>query len=164
MSGYLREQDGDPVLTEDGWLRTGDLGTLDARGYLRLLGRADDVIKCRGIKIFPAAVEEALGSHPDVLQCHVFGTRGEDEIEQVQAAVALRPGATVPCAGLGDHVADRLTELHVPDVITVWTALPMTTNGKPDRRRLAAWSESDAERIVRMERISATCSAGEAGE
>ena len=154
MSGYLAEQDGDPVFARDGWLRTGDLGVLDPRGYLRLLGRAGDVIKCRGIKIFPASVEEALGSHPDVIDAHVFGLRGGDAIEKVHAAVAVRPRAATPCTDLGRHVAQQLTPLHVPDVVTVWTSLPFTANGKPDRRRLAAWVESESERILRVERLS----------
>lgn len=151
MSGYLGTEPVAPAPSSERWLRTGDLGTIDTRGYLSLHGRLGDVIKCRGIKVLPSAVTEALASHPEVTQAHVFGVRGTDEVEQVHAAVVLLDDAEIDCAALRDHVTASLTEHHAPDTITVWSALPITANGKPDRRRLAAEDQSEHARIVRKE-------------
>ncbi len=161
MSGYLGDQPAGHTVTEDGWLRTGDLGTFDSRGYLSLLGRLGDVIKCRGIKVFPQAVEEALISHLDVAEAHVFGLRGADEIEEVHAAVALRPDADVCGVELRDHVAACLSPLHVPDAITRWSALPLTAVGKPDRRLLALGAQGGADEIWPSSRPSGTPAAVE---
>jgi fatty-acyl-CoA synthase len=149
MSGYLGAQVTPVAAASERWLRTGDLGTIDARGYLSLHGRVGDVIKCRGIKIYPSAVIDALASHPDVAQAHVYGVRGDDEVEEVHAAVVLTGG--VGCEALREHVAETLTREHVPDAITVWSELPLTPNGKPDRRRLADGTETPDAWIVRKE-------------
>jgi fatty-acyl-CoA synthase len=149
MSGYLGSVPAPAPAASERWLRTGDLGTIDARGYLSLHGRVGDVIKCRGIKIYPSAVIDALASHSQVAQAHVYGVRGDDEVEEVHAAVVLH--GDVACAALRDHVACVLTPQHVPDAITVWSELPLTPNGKPDRRRLASKAESERELIVREE-------------
>jgi fatty-acyl-CoA synthase len=148
MNGYLGDGDGGTTFSEDGWLRTGDLGTIDSRGYLILGGRLEDVIKCRGIKVFPRVVEEALTSHPDVSHAHVFAMRGHDEIEEVHAAVALRPEADLTSDELRAHVASALSPLHVPDVITGWSTLPVTANGKPDRMTMVAGSEAGGDRML----------------
>lgn len=159
MSGYLGGPDGGTVVFEDGWLRTGDLGTIDSRGYISLLGRVGDVIKCRGIKVFPAVVEDALASHEDVSAAHVYGHRSADDVEEVHAAVVLNRGSTASYAELCDWVASQLSALHVPDVITVWDALPLTANGKVDRRLVAKAAQSDSDGIglnhpTRLERPS----------
>ncbi|MFJ8490079.1 class I adenylate-forming enzyme family protein [Streptomyces sp. NPDC094038] len=144
MSGYV----GDPALTartlRHGWLRTGDLGHLDAKGYLHLTGRLSDVIKSRATKIHPATVEKALASHEGVANAVVYGVRDSDELEHVHADVALRRGATCTAEQLRRHVAAALTPLHVPARITFHTELPLAVSGKVDRRQLRSLAERSA--------------------
>ncbi|MFJ6463920.1 class I adenylate-forming enzyme family protein [Streptomyces sp. NPDC091387] len=135
-AGYLD----DPELTartlRDGWLRTGDLGHRDTYGYLRLDGRVGDVIKHGGLKLDPAAIEDALTAHPQVRQAAVFGVRDADLVEQVHAAVELHSGAGHTSCDLRDYVAATLTPEHTPVSVSVWPELPLTPAGKPDRAHL----------------------------
>ncbi|RPK46107.1 8-demethylnovobiocic acid synthase [Streptomyces sp. ADI92-24] len=135
-AGYLD----DPELTartlRDGWLRTGDLGHWDTYGYLRLDGRVGDVIKHGGLKLDPAAIEDALTAHPQVRQAAVFGVRDADLVEQVHAAVELHSGAGHTSCDLRDYVAAALTPEHTPVSVSVWPELPLTPAGKPDRAHL----------------------------
>ncbi|MFJ8390279.1 class I adenylate-forming enzyme family protein [Streptomyces sp. NPDC094438] len=136
MLGYW----GAPELTartvRDGWVRTGDLGYFDIRGYLHLQGRLADVIKTRGIKVHPSAVENVLLSHPDVVQAAVFGVPDAEKVEHVHAAVVLRHEASVGEAELRAHVAGLLSDNHAPVHIGYYTELPLGETGKPDRRAL----------------------------
>jgi len=136
MTGYLA----DPGLTaealRDGWLHTGDLGHLDDAGYLRLAGRIGDVIKCRDTKVHPAAVERVLLSFPGVADAAVYGMPGADGLEQVHAAVVLRPGATCTAGPLREYVRAALTPMHVPARLVRHDEVPRTESGKSDRQRL----------------------------
>jgi fatty-acyl-CoA synthase len=138
MRGYV----GDPELTartvRDGWVHTGDLGRVDERGYIHILGRVADVIKTNGIKIQPLTVENTLMAHPDVVQAAVFCVRDKDRVEHMHAAVVLRDGGTATAAELSDHVSTALSPKHVPAEIGIRPELPLTRVGKPDRARLAA--------------------------
>ncbi|MCF3179444.1 long-chain fatty acid--CoA ligase [Streptomyces polychromogenes] len=130
------------ALLPDGWLRTGDLGHLDAYGYLHLADRIGRVIKAAGVKVRPAEVERALLTHSAVADCAVFGTPDPVTGEAVHAAVVLR----VPCEPdeLRRHVAAVLSPAHAPARIVRWPELPLTESGKPDHRRLAGAAVSGA--------------------
>ncbi|MBB5953895.1 fatty-acyl-CoA synthase [Saccharothrix tamanrassetensis] len=133
----------DPTATEavrdaDGWYRTGDLGRFDERGYLRLHGRISDVIKSRGIKVHPVAVEHVLTGHPDVLGAAVFGVLDADRVEHVHAAVVPRPGAAPTPDALRGHIGGVLSPNHVPVDIRFCAELPLNAAGKPDRAALRA--------------------------
>jgi fatty-acyl-CoA synthase/8-demethylnovobiocic acid synthase len=134
MSGYVD----DPELTArvlcDGWLRTGDLGRLDAQGYLRLSGRLGDVIKAGDVKVYPADVEQVLAEHPDVLDACVYGHKDTDRLERVHAAVVLRPDAAVNFTTLREHVAAAMTPRHSPVRFVRWDQLPIGQSGKLDRQ------------------------------
>ncbi|WP_329101062.1 AMP-binding protein [Micromonospora sp. NBC_01699] len=132
----------DPELTartvRDGWLYTGDLGFLDTRGYLTICGRRAEVIKANGIKIYPAAVEQALMTHPGVAQAAVFAVVDRDRLEHLHAAVAPHDGQPKPSEDeLRELVGARLSVKHVPERFHLRTALPLTRIGKPDKARLA---------------------------
>ena len=134
---------GDPELTartlRDGWLHTGDLGFLDARGYLTISGRRSEVIKANGIKIHPASLERVLMTHPAVAQAAVFAVVDRDRLEHVHAAVATHPGQPEPTEEeLRELLGTRLSVKHVPGRIQIRAALPLTGIGKPDKARLAA--------------------------
>ncbi|MBR7742517.1 long-chain fatty acid--CoA ligase [Phycicoccus sp. BSK3Z-2] len=130
--GYWGE---DPsALTRDGWVATGDLGALEPHGRLRLVGRLAGVIKLGGLKIYPAAIESALREHPSVSDAVVHGIRDAERREAVHAVVVPRAGQVVDEDELVAHVTARLSATHAPTRVVVWTGVPLTRSGKPDRR------------------------------
>ncbi|CCH32124.1 fatty acid--CoA ligase family protein [Actinosynnema sp. NPDC047251] len=128
----------DAVRDDGGRYRTGDLGRFDERGYLRLHGRMSDMIKSRGVKVHPTAVEHVLTGHPDVLGAAVFGVLDADRVEHVHAAVVPRPGTSPTSDVLRGHVGGALSPNHAPVVIRFCAELPLNPAGKPDRAALRA--------------------------
>lgn len=94
MLGYWGEPDLTAEVVRDGWVHTGDLGSLDEKGYLRLHGRMGEVMKTNGIKVHPTDVENALLTHQDIAQAAVFCVVDDDRVEHIHAAVVVRPGGT----------------------------------------------------------------------
>jgi acyl-CoA synthetase (AMP-forming)/AMP-acid ligase II len=94
MSGYLDRADETARTIVDGWLHTGDLGTMDERGYLFIRGRLREVINSGGFKLFPGDVEASLARHPAVAECAVFGVDDPKWGEAVNAAVVVRRRVT----------------------------------------------------------------------
>jgi fatty-acyl-CoA synthase len=136
MAGYLRPDSAgatDTRALRDGWLRTGDLGHWDRYGYLRLTGRVDNVIKSGGLKLYPAMIERVLLAHPAVHNAVVYGVRDHDYVERVHAAVEPHAGVRCDTGTLAAHVAEALSAVHVPSVITMWDRLPLLGSGKPDQ-------------------------------
>ena len=121
---------------EDGWLHTGDLGELDARGRLRIIGRQADTIVSGGENIAPAEVEAALLEHPAVADAGVFARPDDEWGERVVANVVLRTGHSVSPDELQEFVGARLARFKVPKQITFSDALPRTESGKLLRRKL----------------------------
>ncbi|MFF8657461.1 class I adenylate-forming enzyme family protein [Streptomyces huasconensis] len=141
MSHYL----GDPELTgrvlHDGWLRTGDLGRWDVFGYLHLVGRLGGVIKTAGVKVRPDEVARALLATGAVTAADVHRVVDADAGEHVGAAVTASCPGEDPyalLARLTAAVAERLSPAHAPSRIALWSRIPLTDNGKPDRRRIGA--------------------------
>ena len=94
MQGYWgRPDETKDVLTADGWLRTGDIGALDAQGYLKLLDRKKDMIIVSGFKVFPNEVEDVVMQHPDVLEAAVIGVPDERTGQAVKLFVVRRDPA-----------------------------------------------------------------------
>jgi O-succinylbenzoic acid--CoA ligase len=125
-------------LDSEGWLRTGDLGSLDERGFLRVTGRVADTIVSGGENVAPAEVEAVLESHPDVLEAAVLGRPDPTWGEAVAAIVLPRPGAAVEAASLRAYCAERLARYKVPKHLDIATTpLPRTTSGKLLRRHLS---------------------------
>ncbi len=122
----------------DGWLRTGDLGRLNAEGSLEVTGRKGDTIVSGGENVAPAEVEAVLEAHPEVLEAAVRGRADARWGEAVAALVVLREGATVAVEELREHCAARLAPYKVPkQVALVAGPLPRTRSGKLLRRELA---------------------------
>ncbi len=126
------------VLGADGWLRTGDLGRLDADGTLTLVGRCKDLIISGGFNVYPLEVEGALAGHPDVAECAVFGLPDDDLGEAVAAAVVPAPGRAPAEASLREHARARLAPHKVPRRWLLLPELPRTALGKVNRAALAA--------------------------
>ncbi|MEZ0090846.1 AMP-binding protein [Streptacidiphilus sp. EB129] len=138
MCAYVADPDLTARTVRDGWVHTGDLGRVDARGYIRISGRMADVMKVKGIKVHPTTVENVLMAHPDVVQSAVFGVPDADRVEHMHAVVVLRDGATATAAELRGHVAAALSPSHAPAEVAIDAELPLTGTGKPDRARLVA--------------------------
>ena len=122
----------------DGWFRTGDLGYLDEEGYLFIAGRIKEVINRGGQKVAPGEVEEALLSHPDVLEAAVFSVPHARLGADVAAAVVLRREATASAQKLRDFVRKRLASFKVPGLIRIVPDIPKGAGGKIKRGELAA--------------------------
>ncbi len=121
----------------DGWLRTGDEGSLDAQGRLRVTGRRADTIVSGGENVAPTEVEAALEEHPHVLEAAVIGRPDEQWGEAVTALVVAHPGAAVDGEALRAHCAGRLAPYKVPKRIALVAGpLPRTRSGKLLRRGL----------------------------
>ncbi|MEU8925949.1 fatty acid--CoA ligase family protein [Kitasatospora sp. NPDC048545] len=138
MLGYWGEPELTEVTIRDGWVHTGDLGSLDENGFLRLHGRMGEVMKTNGIKVRPTDVENALLTHQEVAQAAVYCVVDDDRVEHIHAAIVVRPGSTADSGTLIGHVAAELSPNHVPAVVTFYDALPLTGAGKPDKQTLVA--------------------------
>ncbi len=126
------------AIDPDGWFRTGDSGTLDADGRLTLLGRRDEMIISGGVKISPVEVEDALRSHPGVLDVVVAGAPDADLGMHVVAHVVPRDPAAPPTLdALRDFGAATLTRVKLPRALVLRDSIPRTASGKPQRRLLA---------------------------
>ncbi len=122
----------------DGWLRTGDLGSLDEQGFLRVTGRVADTIVSGGENVAPAEVEAVLETHPDVLEAAVLGRPDPKWGEAVAAIVVPRAGALLDGESLRAYCAQRLARYKVPKQFdTATTPLPRTRSGKLLRRNLS---------------------------
>ncbi|WP_372387296.1 non-ribosomal peptide synthetase [Xanthomonas axonopodis] len=121
-----------------GWLLTGDLGYLDADGYLFIVGRAKEVIKRGGLSVYPAEVDDALAASPDVAEAVTFSVPHSSLGEEVVAAVVPRAGSSVDSEALRSLVGRRLSTYKVPSVVLVVDAIPKSETGKIVRRQVAA--------------------------
>lgn len=130
MTGYWRLPEKTAETLVDGWLHTGDVGVVDARGYLYIKDRLRDVIITGGFNVYPIDVENALAQHPAVYECSVFGIPDDKWGEAVQAAVQFHSGATADAQELMQFVRDRLGPVQTPKSIHVMDSLPRSSVGK----------------------------------
>ncbi|MEU9028359.1 AMP-binding protein [Streptomyces sp. NPDC048383] len=120
----------------DGELRTGDVGFMDADGWLYVVDRKKDMINAAGFKVWPREVEDVLHTHPAVLDAAVVGVPDPYRGESVKAYVSLRPGASAEPAELVAHCAERVAAYKYPREVEILPVLPRTTSGKILRREL----------------------------
>jgi len=124
------------TIDEAGWLHTGDLGVMDADGYVRITGRLKDMIIRGGENVYPAEIEACLDEHPAVAQAAVFGVPDERMGEEVAAWVQLHEGATASAEDLLAHCRARLAHHKVPRFLRVVTEFPLTVTGKIQKYRM----------------------------
>lgn len=132
-TGYFRDEH--PESFTDGWLRTGDIATIDPDGYLEIVDRAKDLIKSGGEWISSVALEEALAAHPAVSEAAVVAVPHERWQERPLAFVVLANGST-DTAQLREWLSDRLPRWWLPDDVAAVDALPRTSVGKLDKKSL----------------------------
>lgn len=132
MNGYWRDPEATAqILDEDGWLHSGDIGFLDADGFLHVVDRIKDVVNRSGEKIASVEVESCLLQHPDIQEAVVFGRPDEVTGEAVVAVIVVRPEARLSPDQVQKHVAERLAAYKVPrDVYVHGGPLPRNPSGK----------------------------------
>lgn len=130
MTGYWKRPEQTAEALVEGWLHTGDRGLFDERGYLYLKDRLKDMVITGGFNVYPVDVENALGQHPSVHECVVFGVPDDKWGEAVQAAVQLRPGKDATEAELIAFVRERLGPVQTPKRIRFHATLPRSPVGK----------------------------------
>ncbi len=137
FAGYLERPDANAAaFTADGWFQTGDLGALDPDGYLRIVGRAKELVISGGQNVHPREVEEALCAHPDVTEAAVVGTPSAEWGELVTAYLVSRRELTLD--EVRRHLADRLAPYKHPRQLHRVPELPRNALGKLQRHRLRA--------------------------
>ncbi len=136
MAGYWgRPDETRKTLTADGWLQTGDVGVIDADGYVKLLDRKKDLIIVSGFKVFPNEVEDVVAQHPGVLEAAVIGVPDARSGQAVKLFV-VRRNAALDEAALRRYCYDNLTGYKVPRLIEFRDALPKSNIGKILRKEL----------------------------
>ncbi|MFI6362152.1 class I adenylate-forming enzyme family protein [Nocardia sp. NPDC050630] len=133
MRGYLGRPDDTARVIVDGWLHTGDVGHVDAAGYLTLVGRSKDMIIRGGENIYPKEIEDVLVDDPSVLEAAVIGVPDEKWGEIVVAYVQPRPESAIDSAALKALCAERLTPYKRPTSFIVMDAIPKNAVGKIDK-------------------------------
>ncbi len=136
MAGYWRKADATAAVFSSGRLRTGDVGYLDADGYLFLVDRIKDIIIAGGYKIYPRNIEEAIYQNPKVAECIVLGIADPYRGQTVKAYVACVAGAMLDQAELLAFLKSRLSPMEMPKIIEFRPALPKTLIGKPSKKAL----------------------------
>ena len=140
MRGYWQRPDADAEVFADGWLRTGDVGTIDDDGFVRVVDRIKDMIAVGGFKVFPSQIEAVLSTHPAVRECLVLGLPDPYAGERPRGYAVLDPEAGVAPAAdeLRDWLNAKLGKHERVDAVVLRDALPKTPIGKPSRKDLRA--------------------------
>ncbi|MBV9512708.1 MAG: fatty acid--CoA ligase [Mycobacteriaceae bacterium] len=132
----------------DGWLRTGDVGRIDARGYVTLTDRAKDVIKSGGEWISSVELENHIMGHPEVVEAAVVGVSDERWQERPLAAVVLTDDATVSASELKDYLRDKVVRWWLPERWTFLDEVPRTSVGKFDKKVIRTRYADDVYDVV----------------
>ncbi|TQJ53782.1 acyl-CoA synthetase (AMP-forming)/AMP-acid ligase II [Streptomyces sp. SLBN-115] len=139
MRGYYEDETATAeALTEDGWLRTGDVGVLDAAGNLRITDRLKDMFIVGGFNAYPAEIEQRLGLHPDVADVAVIGVPDPRLGEVGKAYVVRRPGAVATADDLIAWARREMANYKVPRTVEFVTVLPRNASGKVVKGELRA--------------------------
>jgi len=147
MNGYWRNPEATArAITEDGWLRTGDIGRLTADGALTLVGRTTDTFKSGGYNIYPAEIEAAIASYPNVAEVAVVAVADPVFGAVGMAMVSGQPGASLTEQALRAHLGERLANYKIPKRIVVSESLPKLPVGKIDKNTVRETLAAEANR------------------
>jgi len=136
MCGYLNKPQATREAIVDGWLHTGDIGYMDADGYVFITDRKKDLIIKGAENISPKEIEEGIYAHPAVSEAAVFGVADDRFGENLVAAVVLRPGETITELQLQEHLSGYVTEFKIPARVLFLDELPKNNTGKIQKRAL----------------------------
>ncbi|RZL94896.1 MAG: AMP-dependent synthetase, partial [Variovorax sp.] len=136
FKGYWNKPEATAATLRNGWVHTGDMGKLDADGYLTFIGRFKEMIKVSGYSVFPEEVETILIKHPAVAQAAVIAQPDAEKGEVVKAFIVRKPGTDVSVEALTAWSRDNMASYKAPRVVRFIDALPTTGAGKVLRRLL----------------------------
>jgi long-chain acyl-CoA synthetase len=136
MLGYWQKPEETAAIIRDGWLHTGDIGRLDADGYLSIEDRLKDLVIVGGANVYPAEVEQVLRRHPAVLEAAVYGQPDAVLGERVCASIVLHNSASVSAEELMSFASERLADYKLPTLIEFASELPKGPTGKVLKRVL----------------------------
>jgi fatty-acyl-CoA synthase len=137
MRGYYRDPEATAkALDAAGWLASGDLGTMDAEGYVRITGRLKEMIIRGGENIYPREIEDLMFTHPKVAEVAVFGIPDEYYGEEIAAWIQLHPGESATADEMREFCKDKLAHFKLPKRIRFVDEFPMTVTGKLQKFRI----------------------------
>lgn len=135
MAGYWQRPEETASSIRDGWLHTGDVGYMDADGYVYLVDRIKDLILCSGFNVYPRVVEDAIYQHPAVAEVIVAGVPDDYRGETVKAFIKVKDGEMLDEATLLDFLSDKLSRIEMPRIVEFRdNPLPKTLVGKLSRK------------------------------
>jgi acyl-CoA synthetase (AMP-forming)/AMP-acid ligase II len=138
MMGYLNDPQATAQKIRDGVLHTGDKGYFDPEGFLFLVGRADDLVKVSGEKVYPSEVEGALESIDGVDEAAVVAFPDEKHGARLHAFVQLKPGSALTDAELRTSCREMLEQHKIPRAFSFLEQMPRSITGKTDKKALAS--------------------------
>jgi fatty-acyl-CoA synthase len=137
MRGYYKMEDRTAeVIDPDGWLHTGDLAVMDEDGYVRITGRAKDMIIRGGENIYPREIEEFLYTHPEISDVQIYGVPDEKYGEKVAAAIQSRQDSGLTVEEVKDYCRENIARFKVPEYVDFVEEYPMTASGKIQKYKL----------------------------
>jgi len=148
MKGYYKQPAKTAETIVDGWLHTGDIGHLDADGYLHITDRKKDMIISGGFNVYPSEVEQVIWSHPAVQDCAVIGVPDDRWGEAVKAVVELNPGQTATAEEIIGLCKSRLGSVMAPKSVDFVASLPRSPVGKVLKKDLRNQYWQDAQRKI----------------
>jgi acyl-CoA synthetase (AMP-forming)/AMP-acid ligase II len=144
MQGYWNNPAASAETLRGGWLHTGDLGSLDAQGFLTLRDRSKDMIISGGSNIYPREIEEVLLRHPDLVEVSVVGRPHPEWGEEVVAFVVTRPNASVDAGMLDALCLDHIARFKRPKAYRFVESLPKNNYGKILKTELRTWLDAES--------------------
>ena len=136
MKGYWNDTEATQSSIENGWMKTGDLATIDNEGFCRIVGRKKDMVIRGGENIYPAELEEFLTAQKGILEAHVFGVPDEKFGEQLVAWIIPEEGATLDETSIQNLCKNALAYYKVPATVRFVKEVPLTATGKPQKFKM----------------------------
>lgn len=136
MKEYWNNPEETAKVFQDGWLMTGDIGYMDEDGHIFIVDRKKDMVLSSGFNVYPREIDELMYTHPKVLQACSFGVPDPKRGESLKLAVVLKPGEVLESAEIRDFCKTHLSGYKVPQEVIFVEELPLTSIGKPDRKKL----------------------------
>ena len=137
MKGYWKKpEETKAQMTPDGYLRTGDVATMDAEGFIYIVDRIKDLIICSGYNVYPRNIEEAISTHPAVEEVTVIGIKDAYRGEAPKAFIKLKSGKTAVKDDILKHLEQKLSRIEMPAEVEFRDVLPKTLIGKLSKKDL----------------------------
>ncbi len=136
MKGYWNDHEATQSSIENGWMKTGDLATIDNEGFCRIVGRKKDMVIRGGENIYPVEIEEFLSAQKGILEAHVFGIPDEKFGEQLVAWIISEKGAALDKTAIQNLCKNALAYYKVPAIVRFVKEVPLTVTGKPQKFKM----------------------------